>query len=110
LFIAAANLEARTRRVDSTPRPSPIGQTALALQIRSWLADTVGCGSDDLRFAGSDVRSADNVLVRFTLDGRPGYAVQIRERVSLVRRRIWELTAEWPAGSKTTTVQEEPDW
>lgn len=82
----------------------------MALQIRSWLAHTVGCGPDDLRFAGSDVRSADSVIVCFTLDGRPGYLVQIRERAGLVRRRHWELTAEWPAGSKTTTVREQPDW
>ena len=82
----------------------------MALEIRSWLANTVGCGPDDLRFAGSDVRRADNVTVRFTLDGRPGYAVQIRERASFIRRRFWELTAEWPAGSRTTIVRERPDW
>ena len=82
----------------------------MALEIRSWLADTVGCGPDDLRFAGTDLRSAGDVIVCFTLDGRPGYAVQIRERAGLVRRRQWELTAEWPAGSKTTVVPEKPDW
>jgi hypothetical protein len=82
----------------------------MALEIRSWLANNVGCGPDDLRFAGSDVRSADRVVVTFTLDGRPGYAVQIRERASLIRRHLWELTAEWPAGSKTAIVREKPDW
>ena len=82
----------------------------MALEIRSWLADTVGCGPDDLRFAGSDVRTPGDVIVAFTLDGRSGYAVQIRERAGLVRRRRWEITAEWPAGSKTAIVRERPDW
>lgn len=82
----------------------------MSIDIRAWLAQHVGCGADDLRFAGTDARRVNSPTVHFTLDGQRGYAVQITERGFLGRRRHWDLTAAWPAGSATTTVFERPDW
>jgi hypothetical protein len=49
----------------------------MGLDIRGWLALQAGCGSDDLRFAGTDARGVNSVILYFTLDGGPGYRVQI---------------------------------
>jgi hypothetical protein len=78
--------------------------------VRRWLAERVGCGADDLRFAGMDSLGQDCQTVRFSLDGDRDYRVRVARRFIFGLRSRWEVTADWPSGSARTTTSDPPEW
>ena len=81
-----------------------------AFRIREWLAGRLGCGPEDLRFAGMESLRPDSQTIRFSLDGARDYQVRIAKRFVFGHRRRWQVTAEWPNGSAMVTTSDPPEW
>jgi hypothetical protein len=86
-----------------TPRPA-------TFPIREWLAGRLGCGPDDLRFAGMESLRPDSQTIRFSLDGDRDYRVRVAKKFAFGLRRRWVVIAEWPNGSAMVTTSDPPEW